>query len=372
MDIKDFIKDNLSYRGNLFDHTTLPDPFNMIFQDAIDQANGILGNAKWNSEGKTESPPYFAGYLTNSRLNALAAHRPEVGCSVIIHNSTTVLTFMACMEFAARCNVRDALPNHQNGRVITYEQKILLLNKLEKPLRTNDDVINIIEDFALRFEEENMFGFLLFQLAMKFVVLHEIGHIVMGHSNFADQQFGLLFSYATHAEAQFLDPMLCQALEFIADKGAIAALADYVLSDNCKSLNNDLLTNASIDADKYMLRSLTMAVCILFHLFYVESQSIDSRLCHYPHPALRSLWLSMELGKATTDKVDFTDAIMNTMGVVLSSLHSNFSSPSFNWASAFEEDRRSSGVLSDMSYKNIIDYANSIQGKIHQEYGLIL
>ncbi len=370
--IKDFMQDNLRYRGNLFDHTSLPDPFYMIFQDPIDQADFLLRDAKWNREGRFENLPYYAGYLTNHRLNALAAHRTEVGCSVIIHNSTTVLTLMACIEFAALCDAREALPRQQNGHLVIHNDRKLLLNKLPRPLLTNDDVIDVLENFAMKFEEENLLGFLLFGFAMKFVVLHEVSHIIMGHSNFADQQFGLLFSYATHSDRQFSDPMLCQAMEFIADKNAIVNLADYAISANAKTLYNYLLTNASIDADTYLLRCLTMAVCILFHLFYAESQNIDNKLCNYPHPAMRSLWLSMELGKATTQKVDFIDSVLKTMQVTISSLHHNFSSPSFTWASAFEQDHQQGVTLSGASYKNILDLALRMEDEMQQQYGLTI
>lgn len=138
---------------------------------------------------------------------------------------------------------------------------------------------------------------------MKFIALHEVGHIIMGHSNFVNQKFGLQFSYATHAEQHFSDSMLCQAIEFIADKNAIASLSDYVLSINCKTLNRHLLSQATIDADRYMLRSLVMAACILCHLFYTESQSINTLSANYPHPALRSLWISMELERPLEERL---------------------------------------------------------------------
>lgn len=78
---------------------------------------------------------------------------------------------MNCMAFAHRCNPKEAMPHLRNGSITHYAHKTELINKLDAPLKTADDISQFLENFARQFEEENLFGSFLFDVAMDFLVI---------------------------------------------------------------------------------------------------------------------------------------------------------------------------------------------------------
>lgn len=372
MNIKSLTKASYLQYGCFFDCENLHEDIAPIFDRPITKLNWYLASIKETRNGQETDLPHYEGYIINPGLNAGALHIPGIGSSVILNNSTPVLLLMNCMMFAHRCDPKIAMPLLENGGIAHYNHKTILVNRLFAPLSTGDEAFWYLNKFASQFEEENTFGTFLFELAMDFLVMHEVFHITMGHANYASQRSGHPTFLELSTERNVMEAGFSHMFEFIADRNAVLSLGNSLLAGNYSDwYKESLVSEATVDEPTYLVRSLMLATTLLFHLFAeTPFNGIGDKTRQHPHPYMRSMWMLQEAGKGFQDRVDFITGMLDAVSNTVATLHFNFHTPAA-WKNALEEDQRSNGSLSNASFQEIHDLAVQWQTVIQKEYGPI-
>jgi hypothetical protein len=127
------------------------------------------------------------------------------------------------MRLALRLDLRTGLPTcDPEGRLVIYPDKVHLPTHWEIGLNPKQQAL----DDVLQFEEQtsthnNELALFMFDLMMRYVVIHESMHFVLG----CQATLGMdIFEDAASNRAD-LPPHTSQALEFMADRHVVVGLA---------------------------------------------------------------------------------------------------------------------------------------------------
>ena len=369
--LEQIFEDRFWLHGEVFDETTLPEPMNLLYEIPIYYLTSALETAK-TPIGK--SFPFLARYVTNGSFNA-AACDTEDGGLVCIHASVPILLLIACVSYATRCNVGTALPKEQEGMLIIYDEKITLLGRLADIDITPEKLIGSFEELwhKLSFTDSKdrvfQYGLFLYEIAIRFIAMHECMHIILGHTAYLEKKLGInvLVEFSSQREEQ-IQLELGQSLEFLADRNAACGILSQTLNGNSLHDYGKQAPNfLEVDFSTFITRSVVQAICILMHQFpyKLENQLNDTLLKTHPHPYIRMQWMNTEMGAFITPEEKFSERIVLPFAYATATLSTNFVTPN-SWISVNSQNINYSNdkMFSDFSYKQISQNAKNLQDKM--------
>jgi hypothetical protein len=131
---------------------------------------------------------------------------------------------------------------------------------------------------------------LMADLALRFLMFHEIGHVVGGH--FEMQRAGAEVRAITEFQCDpgdRGDVPLAQIRECDADAFACHATASIHIHDRAAALLSELLGGGESQSNNYALLTYVAAVGVLFRVLYPTApRKISECKSSHPHPAVRS------------------------------------------------------------------------------------
>lgn len=312
--LEQIFEERFGYYGKVFDETTLPEPIKFLYEIPIYYLNSAFAPAK-RSSGEFH---FLARYVVNGAFNSSACDT-EDGGMVCLHASVPILLFISCVNYATRCDIGTALPTEQDGRLLVYEKKIILQNSLQKADINHAKLTEYFDDFCTSLipldinDEIFQYGLFLYEIAIRFVAMHECMHIVLGHTAYVKKHLGInmLTEFSDQREQQFQQEF-GQALEFIADLNTASGILCQTLNGNTfHPYGNQAPKFIKVDFSIFLTRSVVQAFCILLHHFpYKLENGLDEILLKtHPHPYIRMQWLNTEMGRQIT-KDQFTERIV--------------------------------------------------------------
>lgn len=356
--------------GNLFDFRKLSDELRWLYEIPTDRLESALGQVV---SGSHTDKTYTCAlrYYSHRKVNASARDLAPAGCSIAISSSTPILVLMACIQMAERMNPRTALPNQDDlGRLIVFNSKPVIATSLASPITSESDIEAVLGSFARNHQLDNMLGHFLCEIVLKYIAMHECMHVVLGHTSFIADSFGLgsLEEFSALRDVK-LNTELSQTLEFIADRHTVRGLYHLLLRrDYDTSYQDELLAPAEVDEQIFLLHCLMHALCVLYHLFPKNEVSIRKATGSHPHPYLRGRWMCHEIWQELPQAEQNLPLI--AMSWAAANLSSNFLLPA-NWAQATIDDfdEQSKVVYSDCCYEQMLEKARVWQSIIYRAHG---
>jgi hypothetical protein len=208
-----------------------------------------------------------------------------------------------------------------------------------------------------RFEEttdltNNELALLMFDVAMRYVAMHECMHFVLGHARFCQLTLGLDIFQDASERRRKLDPITSQTLEFIADRHVIAGLAvDLAQGRIFHEWSRNVPEAISVASDIWYRRVLFSTLALLSRLWVTHgTQSFADFSEPYPHPYERICW--MLSGLAEMEGTRLHKESMLAFALTVGSLDRNFESA--------REDLPT--ITRDMEIQDLIGFSNLDHG----------
>lgn len=354
----------------VFLSSTLSESVSWLYEIPIFRLDQALSDAFESINGQKVSFPYHVNYIIDNRINAAAWHSKSSGCAIAISSSTPLLLIMACMQFANLCDVRTALPITSDGMLLVHKNKVHLKTQLEREIRNEKQILAVLEAFSADGKMNNSMGLFLCELALKFIAMHECMHVILGHTRYLSNHYDLK-SFIEFHNSRTIAPEFSRMLEFIADRHAIRGLWTRLAQKDIDDFYKlQLLPGISVDEDTYLLRCLVYAICILFHLFPGNSESIFAQGRSHPHPYIRARWMCNELAQDVDEIFPNKYEPLNAFTWAGAQLSCNFDLPG-NWAKASKEDynQKTKESFSDNSYSAVLAEAKKWQHLLMKSFG---
>lgn len=359
--------------GEEFDFESFSDDLYDLYSIPIEYIVAAMEPATSNITG--EKYHYLPGYIAATRLNAMTCDEGE-GSIVCIHSCAPVLLFRLCVHYAFCCDTRTAL---------AAGDPIPAACACSEPIRVKSDPNEILPQRVQRnfdlFKTSRLYrraedsgklkyALYLYDLAARFLAMHECMHIVLGHTAYVRKEFGLTeltaCSGTTDANARMIKTL--QALEFIADQHTVSGVFLQALHGN---LFFDYTSDAELHVDKecFVSRSVISALCVLFRLFpFKWKTSADLVKTVHPHPYVRLQWILSGLANQLTRSQNFEEYLMRPMAQSLAVFADNFETED-NWLKVNSLNRidEHGRLFSDAACSSVLEEARKIQ---HRAYRL--
>lgn len=361
----------LSLYGKEFDYNRLQGELKELYLIPVEYATAALSPAFHIKDGIIKSYPFCVKYIVNHNFNAFTFNMEE-GSLVCIHCSVPILLYQLCLEFACCCNTKDSIP---------YKESVKQLRglnlKLKYALSPHDAFVNgitsyfnnlIKSDIYQLTEKENRkaYALYLYDLAIRFFIMHECMHIILGHTAYSQKRIGLneLFEFSTQREDK-MDINFSQTIEFISDcHAARGVLVQSLLGELFCDYPKHFSSTIMVDKDCYVFRATVNALCLLFHLFpsKLKNGIADCLIKSHPHPYMRMQWLITELSAELEDSKQFHDYLHHPFACSLLTMHELYGLGN-SWIELMQEDspNQQNDLYSYFNYKNITEKAKLLQ-----------
>ncbi|MEL7005460.1 MAG: hypothetical protein AAFN93_22420, partial [Bacteroidota bacterium] len=315
--------------GKIFSCEDLSEDLFKIYEVALDYGNAALEPALSIKNGKKYN--YLIKYVEGNTLNAFTCDELD-GSIIGINNATPLLLFFACTRFARYCNPYVALPFHKDMQLLVKDKKILT-RKLSRASITKHHIEQEYKEYILSYDYQSLdqltieYGLFLYDISIRFLIMHECFHIIMGHTAYVRDKLGLaeLFEFSQQRETA-LEPDLGQTLEFIVDRHVCrGVLAQTLLGNASHNFAKSAPTKVQVPQEEFITRSVTMALCVLFHLYPVKFQNnlSSSTVKTHPHPYIRMQWAITEMAQEVNCN-RFEDYFVKPFGLTMGIFGSNF------------------------------------------------
>lgn len=365
--------------GPCLSHQELEEPICDLYDMAVDMVKEALSHARILEGGNQHPYPCVVGFPEKLSFNAGTCDLEGEGSIVAINAAVPYLLFCACYIYSSRSDIRSGLPVEENGKLLVYDSCLELLGRMPQMPTCAADYSNLFEQLcSSEHYQTASFGYTLFlySIAIRFLVMHEVMHIVLGHTAYAKQKLQLnQFMEFSSARETTANPEFFHCLEFIADRHAIRGIArKMILGDPYFSAyaQEELTAGASVDVNTYLLRGIVTAATVMFHLFPSLDETMLKPVLSHPHPYLRSQWLAMELGHELKSECDLKQAIWVPLAYTAATLSANFKCPG-NWRSATELDQMDGGQnqqsITDRAYQDVVQNTQQWSSYIYKNYG---
>jgi hypothetical protein len=371
--IEDYTRDH----GAIIDHRALDEPLANLFEIPVERATRALYAARHKNGTDLQPVDASVVYVGNPDVNAFADQRLPSECLICFFTGTAVSLLDACLKLASRLDPATGRPLAKADKIIVYPEK-LWIGGTNAPAHCSDLSglsSKLREICAFSFPHVEL-GVLLFELAASFIAMHEVMHIVLGHSAYLRQTNRLqgVVEFSERREEK-LPSDFSQMLEFSADRNACRGIARRLILDGVdSSYEETLLANVTVDRSVYLVGNLVTSITLLLHLFPKRFCSIDRLFGSHPHPYTRMQWMAMELGHELGQELDFRATILTPMAETAATLKSNFTSPD-NWWEYAEQDVSSfasdhATPKTDLLYQQILTLARQWSSQL-MPYGPI-
>lgn len=308
-------------------------------------------------------------FFRSYRLDAGTCDTGSGESMIAISDSWPVSLLHAFSRLVPMIDTATLLPRcDASGRVVVLEQPLELTGAATTRRRTRSRTEELLPEVlqALAAQGTAIHALLLYDLAIRFLVMHECMHIVLGHTGFAFRELGLgrLMEMGAARRAH-MPAVLSQSLEFIADRHTVNGVMHWALTGRLGSYVDDAARLSALRPDEFMLRSLTLALMTLLHLLPNRPGMRDGLEDSHPHPYLRMRWCCREMAAALDDRALCVKGVFEPFAYWLASFQRNFLAPG-RWQEAVLEDEPDvEGWLpSDRAYEAITAAARSWQTKL--------
>lgn len=313
--------------------------------------------------------PYrlLAGFYPSDRLNAGTLDL-DGGASVVAVSSAVPATlFRAFSAVLERADVLTLMPIRDDaGRLLVYPRRRRLVDRRANPLESLERVLE-----RLQARSHMPLAMLLYDLAIRFIVMHECMHIVLGHTGYVRRAHGVRrLMEIDISRTQSMDPEFSRALEFIADRHAVRGVAHWARTGRLGEYAEAIPRDASLDLETYLHRGLTLSLVTLLLLFPSRPSSRASEADSHPHSYVRMRWLSRELEQDIASQSDFIAGVLEPMAYWTASFQRNFSTPG-RWTHAIAEDQNvpeGEMPLADRAYQAVNEMAGRWQTDLWRDH----
>lgn len=362
--------------GSCLDHLKLIDPISDLYQMGIDVVEKALSSALMDKDETLQPYPFYVGYPLQKDFNAGTCDCDEGGSIVAISAAVPALLINAFLAYSSRVDIVTGLPRAIDGKIISYETKLDLIGELPYLPQTPDDFNLLFEKIISEelYQEGNLaYSLILYEIALRHVAMHEVMHIVLGHTGYLKKQLSLnVFMEFSSAREKKMSRSLSHCLEFLSDQHAVRGITARMLDGDFSSEASALiLEQTHLPAKDYLARCIVTALSIVFHLFPSSEGSLKTQLYSHPNPYLRMQWIAMEIGHEVGKQINYKESVLLTFASVYAALHSNFQTPS-NWREIIEEDLESiedgEHSFSDQSYQQMLDVSTEWRTKLWKTY----
>lgn len=359
--------------GPAADLHSLHEDVRILWQLPLRYLESAVAPARVSSqESETLFDSTFA-YISNGEFNAGIRHEERaVGACIFV--GVPMVAFRACRQLASRIDIRTGLPIcDDDQRLVVFPQPLSLdteWRNLTDPSRQAMEDLERFEETA-PIENRELATF-LFDIAMRYVAMHEAMHFVLGHARFCQQELGLDAFTDVSEERRTLDPVVNQTLEFIADRHALAGIMSDLVQGR---LYHDWCTNLPFEivpeADVWRRRLAISALTLVSKLWKGHSsQRLADFSLAYPHSYERMAWMISGLNEMSEER--HRSDINICFALNIATLERNFTAP-VSFSELIESDLLAlrTGEVSQLnrSYSVVRVKANELQKRIYKRYG---
>lgn len=359
--------------GGIADFTELDDAVKLFWQLPARYLSDALNPARMSRERSDEEFPSFTAFIQNGSFNAAIRHE-ENAVAAGIFCGVPMVAFRACRLFALRMDLASGLPvRDEHDHLIIFGDRIILPSEW---LSVTDPSREALEEI-IRFEEttdqtNNELALFMFDIAMRYVAMHECMHFVLGHARFCQLNLGLdIFEDASERRAE-LDPITSQTLEFIADRHTISGLAkDLDHGRIFHEWSREAPPGIAVAPPVWRRRILFATLALISRLWAVRgAQTFADFTKPYPHPYERVCWMVSGLSEIEGPAVQ--QELMLAFALAVGALDRNYET-SRQDVPALTRDiemEAMSGFSSlNYGYSVVRERAIQLQKKLYEEYG---
>ncbi|MDO9093552.1 MAG: hypothetical protein Q7U99_13060 [Rubrivivax sp.] len=355
--------------GPAFDPAAVPEEARFIFEHPQLIAEEALAAAQVSGTASRRAPyRLLAGLYDSPRVNAGTLDLDPATSVVAISSRLPPALLHAVAVVTDQADAVTLMPRRDKaGRLVVGGPRRALTAR-----RSGGPGLEVARTLAaLQRSGDLKLAMLVYDLAIRFVVMHECMHIVMGHTGYVRRELGLSVLMEMGASRRnVLTTELSLALEFIADRHAVRGVAQWArsgrLGDNVESIPRD----PSLSQSDFLHRALILALMTLLRLFPARASLSAAAGGSHPHPYARMRWLARELSEDLDGHAEVVRLILEPMAYWNASFERNFVSPG-RWSAAMAEDQRVAAdvpPVTDQSYVLITGHAKLWQTLLWSQY----
>jgi hypothetical protein len=359
--------------GGHFDPTCLSPNVRFVFDHPSLVATEALSQAYWIDGIEIKKHTLLVGFFESFGLDAGTVDTGDKESSIVLSHAFPILLLSACSRVVNLIDRVTMLPKcDRAGRVILVPTKVELIPPDLSERLSKQGTQAALDEILSDLESRNTLAttLLLYDLAIRFVVMHECMHIVLGHTAFAKKVLGLSrLMEMSGTRLRKMPPRLSQSLEFIADRHTVHGLTNWAISGRLGDYVEAATETSTRPTTQFMLRSLIVATMTLLHLFPNHATARESAQSSHPHPYQRMRWWMREMAAAVKNQGVDQEGVYEAYAYWLACFDRNVSAPG-NWRSAALEDEldEQGRLLSDQAFEQMSADASRRQTKIWREY----
>lgn len=361
--------------GRPFDLARLDVDASIVYDHACRIGDEALSSALWpGAQGRMLPYRLLVGFFESSRLNAGTLDLANGASLVALSDSFPVVLLGAFATVAQRMETGSALPQRDaQGRVVVFADRLELFARGTDGGMKNANTEAVLTDVLHTLAQTGRLpeALLLYDLAIRFVVMHECMHVVLGHTGYVRRELRVSRLMEMGAMRKgVLMPDVSQALEFIADRHAVRGVVQWARSGRLGEYVDAIRRDSSLTIEQYLLRAFTLALMTLLLLFPSCTSARTSSRDSHPHSYTRMRWLCREIGQELPSHDVHVKAVLEPMAFWTASFQRNFATPG-RWDRAIREDQHGDAglpPLSDRAYADITAVARQWLTRLWQGY----
>ncbi len=369
-DINQIFKEKLFYLGEEFNINELSKFPKALYQIPHKYATQALSLASTPSikNKRADKLNYSIKYISKETFNAGTCNKDNVSF-IFINSSVPYLLFKACLSYAELCDVTTSMINEKNLQLLETK-KFDLTQKLDYSSNNLESIKVLFQDLLKGLPRSNNLTFeyalFLYEIAIRFLIMHECMHVILGHTAFVQQQFNLDSYLEFSKERECNIPFnIAQALEFIADRNTCRGILIQTLQGNSiYNFYNSKRSISKLSNRTLISRSVINALSIIFHIFpgiLIKNMS-ETLIKTHPHPFIRMQWIITEMGYEVDNENQFNDFFLKPFALNIGTFKDNFKIK-YPWTILSDKDLESKNqiLFSHKSYKEIIEVSKEVQ-----------
>ncbi|MDD7887114.1 hypothetical protein [Flavivirga sp. 57AJ16] len=358
-EINAIFKEKLFYLGEEFNLSLLSGFVKTLYQIPIEYATQALSLAKTQQDvnKKPIKLNYSIKYLINEPFNAGTCNR-DGASFIFINSSVPYLLFKACISYAELCDIKKSTIKEKKLKLLATK-KIKLTQKLDYSLANPESIERLFQKLLKDSAHINklvfQYALFLYEIAIRFLTMHECMHVILGHTGYVKQKFNLDDYLEFSEEREHKIPLsTSQALEFMADRNTCRGILVQTLQGNSiYNVYSSKLKSSKLSREMLISRSVTNALSIILHIFpgkLIENMS-ETLIKTHPHPFIRMQWMITEMSYEVGDENSFNHYFLKPFALNIATFKDNFEIK-YPWTLLSDKD------LKEGSYRNLFSYTS--------------
>ena len=355
--------------GDDFDYESFPKNLYDLYSVPIDYVRVAMEPAINNTSKKKYH--YMTGFIAKNTINALTCDIDD-GSIICINSSVPLLLFRLCVQYAYCCDIQTALSSG-NPIVNLYSQKANIVGKLAHNENFPHKIMQLYNSFkeseiyrCVKDCKKLKYAIYMYDLATRFLAMHECMHVVLGHTAYMKKKFGFSELYAFPQDDISNDKILkmMQAIEFLSDCYTVAGVFRQSLIGNlCFDYLEYNDVKITVDKECFVARSVVNALSVLFHLIPFNYEKLtDTIASKHAHPYIRLQWIISVFSTQLSSANNFKEYLIKPFAQAMVVFYENFNTLT-DWIKVNELNKiDEQGLLSSSeSCDTIIKEAKSIE-----------